>query len=100
MLGERWNNSSRLPLVCICLDDKFNATPLSKTSKFFFIKIAARTVPRENSCPSLLGKINAQIQHLINISLQRAFIARSTPPSLRTLIATCSGEAHRSSGHL
>lgn len=51
---------------------------LSLHSTFFKIQnICFNVALRKNARMLLLSKINAQIQHLINISLQRVFIVKS-----------------------
>lgn len=80
LLGERWSNSLELFLFCVYIyDSEYNIRLTFIIMLFFLFKISDTKLPSDNSCSLVLSKSNAQIQHLINICLPRAFIVKSIP---------------------
>lgn len=93
LLAERWANSLESVIVGFCLNvlyfDLISSNvpqdPVPLYSWFFFF-----FSPSQNPCFNIAGwkilvtwclcKINAQVEHLINMSLQRTFIVKGMPP--------------------
>lgn len=83
MLGERWDNLFSLSLrvcCCFCLwyvfDYKFTVMLSNNKTCFFLFLTLDLTLSIKKFCLWCLNKINAPTRHLIDISVQRAFIVK------------------------